>query len=104
MDDQKIDDVYLMAPDYAAGHDMMTGFKRFFKGKVTAEVYTKFGQSDYQVEISQIRDANPKAVFVFYARRHGHPVRQAIRAVRPAREDPALFRLHRRRDDAAGDR
>src|SRR5205814_2336639 len=44
---------------------MMTGFKRYFKGKVTAEVYTKFGQSDFQVEISQIREANPKAVFVF---------------------------------------
>jgi branched-chain amino acid transport system substrate-binding protein len=32
---------------------------------VTAETYAKFGQSDYQVEISQIRDANPKAVFAF---------------------------------------
>ena len=65
MDDQKMSDIYLIAPDYAAGRDMMSGFKRFFKGKVTAEVYTKFGQSDYQVELSQIRDANPKAVFVF---------------------------------------
>jgi len=65
MQDQGMDNIYLMAPDYAAGRDMMTGFKRFFKGKVAAEIYTKFGQSDYQVEISQIRDANPKAVFVF---------------------------------------
>jgi branched-chain amino acid transport system substrate-binding protein len=65
MQDQKMDDVYMIAPDYAAGRDMMTGFKRYFKGKVAAEIYTKFGQSDYQVEISQIRDANPKAVFVF---------------------------------------
>ena len=65
MQDQGMDNIYLMAPDYAAGRDMMSGFKRFFKGKVAAEVFTKFGQSDYQVEISQIRDANPKAVFVF---------------------------------------
>jgi branched-chain amino acid transport system substrate-binding protein len=65
MADQKMDDIYMIAPDYAAGKDMMAGFKRYFKGKVTAEVYTKMGQSDYQVEISQIRDANPKAVFVF---------------------------------------
>jgi|tagenome__1003787_1003787.scaffolds.fasta_scaffold20946566_2 branched-chain amino acid transport system substrate-binding protein len=65
MDDQKMQDIYLIAPDYAAGRDMISGFKRFFKGKVTAETYTKFGQSDYQVEISQIRDANPKAVFAF---------------------------------------
>jgi branched-chain amino acid transport system substrate-binding protein len=66
MQDQKIDDVYVMAPNYAAGHDMVTGFKRYFKGKIAAEVFTKLGQSDYQAEISQIRAANPKAVFVFY--------------------------------------
>src|SRR5215208_3821068 len=65
MQDQKMDEVYMIAPDYAAGRDMMTGFKRYFKGKVAAEIYTKFGQSDYQVEISQLRDANPKAVFAF---------------------------------------
>jgi branched-chain amino acid transport system substrate-binding protein len=65
MDDQKMGDIYLIAPDYAAGKDMMSGFRRYFKGKVAAEVYTKFGQSDYQVELSQIRDANPKAVFAF---------------------------------------
>jgi len=65
MADQKMEDIYMIAPDYAAGRDMMAGFKRYFKGKVAAEVYTKFGQSDYQVELSQIREANPKAVFVF---------------------------------------
>src|SRR5437016_2647971 len=52
MQDQNMSDVYLIAPDYAAGRDMMSGFKRYFNGKVTAEVHTKFGQSDYQVEIS----------------------------------------------------
>src|SRR5438094_2820227 len=61
MDDQKMSDIYLIAPDYAAGRDMMSGFKRYFKGKVTAEVYTKFGQFDYQVELRQISDANPIA-------------------------------------------
>ena len=65
MQDQNMNDVYLIAPDYAAGHDMMTGFKRYFKNNIAAETYTKFGQSDYQVEISKIRDANPKAVFAF---------------------------------------
>jgi branched-chain amino acid transport system substrate-binding protein len=65
MASQKMDDIYLIAPDYAAGKDMISGFKRFFKGKVAAEVYTKPGQSDYQVEISQIRAAHPKALFIF---------------------------------------
>ena len=66
MSDQGINDVYLMAPNYAAGKDMLTGFKRYFKGKISDEVYTKLGQADYQAEISQLRAKNPKAVFVFY--------------------------------------
>jgi branched-chain amino acid transport system substrate-binding protein len=61
-----IDDVYVMAPNYAAGHDMISGFKRTYKGKIVGEVYTGFGQLDYQAELSQIRAAKPKAVFVFY--------------------------------------
>ncbi len=32
MTDQGLNDVYLMAPNYAAGKDMLTGFKRTFKG------------------------------------------------------------------------
>ncbi|OLC13667.1 MAG: ABC transporter substrate-binding protein [Candidatus Rokubacteria bacterium 13_1_40CM_69_27] len=66
MQDQGIRDVYAMAPNYAAGKDMISGFKRYFKGRVVDEVYTKLGQQDYQAEISQIRAAHPKAVFVFY--------------------------------------
>jgi branched-chain amino acid transport system substrate-binding protein len=66
MSDQKLTDVYAMAPNYAAGKDMIAGFKRYFKGRILEEVYTKLGQQDYQAEISQIRARNPKAVFVFY--------------------------------------
>ena len=66
MSDQGLTDVYVMAPNYAAGKDMVTGFKRYFKGKIVDEVYTKLGQADYQAEISQLRAKNPKAVFVFY--------------------------------------
>jgi branched-chain amino acid transport system substrate-binding protein len=66
MQDQGITDVYAMAPNYAAGKDMVNGFKRYFKGRIVDEVYTKLGQQDYQAEISQLRGKNPKAVFVFY--------------------------------------
>jgi branched-chain amino acid transport system substrate-binding protein len=65
MNDQKMDDVYLIAPNYAAGKDMVAGFQRYFKGKVAAQVFTKPGQADYQVEISQIAAAKPKEVFIF---------------------------------------
>jgi branched-chain amino acid transport system substrate-binding protein len=66
MQDQGLTDVYAMAPNYAAGKDMISGFKRYFKGKIVGEVYTKLGQQDYQAEITQLRAASPKAVFVFY--------------------------------------
>jgi len=66
MQDQGITDVYLMAPNYAAGKDMLNGFKRSYKGRIVDEVYTRLGQTDYQAELSQLRSKNPKAVFVFY--------------------------------------
>lgn len=65
MQDAGLQDVYLMAPNYAAGKDMITGFKRYFKGRIVDEVYTRLGQTDYQAELSQLRSKNPKAVFVF---------------------------------------
>jgi branched-chain amino acid transport system substrate-binding protein len=66
MSDRKIDNVVIMAPNYAAGKDMLAGFKRTYKGTIAAEIYTNFTQADYQSELSQIRAKNPKAVFVFY--------------------------------------
>ena len=66
MSDQGLNDVYVMAPNYAAGKDMVNGFKRYYKGRIIDEVYTKLGQTDYQAELSQLRSKNPKVVFVFY--------------------------------------
>ena len=66
MQDEGLNDVYIMAPNYQAGKDMLAGFKRYFKGRIVDEVYTKMGQLDYQAELSQLRAKNPKAVFVFY--------------------------------------
>lgn len=58
--------VYLMAPNYQAGKDMLLGFKRYFKGEIVDEVYTQVGQSDYSAEIAQLQAAQPDAVFAFY--------------------------------------
>src|SRR5213082_2324940 len=64
--DKGVNELYVMAPNYQAGKDMVAGLKRYYKGKIVDEVYTKFQQQDYQAEISQLRSKNPKAVFVFY--------------------------------------
>ena len=60
-----IGSAYILAPNYRAGKDSLTGFKRFFKGDVVAEVYTKLGQTDYAAELAAIRDAAPESVFFF---------------------------------------
>jgi branched-chain amino acid transport system substrate-binding protein len=56
---------YLIAPNYQAGKDSLTGFKRFYKGNVTAEVYTQLGQLDYSAELAQVRAAKPDALYIF---------------------------------------
>jgi branched-chain amino acid transport system substrate-binding protein len=56
---------YLIAPNYQAGQDSLAGFKRFYKGKVVAEVYTKLGQLDYSAELAQVRAAKPDALYIF---------------------------------------
>ncbi|WP_066269925.1 ABC transporter substrate-binding protein [Hydrogenophaga palleronii] len=58
--------VYLMAPNYQAGKDMLTGFKRYFKGQIVDEVYTQVNQPDYAAELAQLQGAKPDALFVFY--------------------------------------
>ncbi len=63
--DQGFKNVYLMAPNYPAGKDSLAGFKRFYKGTVAGEVYTKLGQVDYAAEIANLRAAKPDAVFFF---------------------------------------
>jgi branched-chain amino acid transport system substrate-binding protein len=57
--------VYLVAPNYPAGRDALNGFKRFYKGATSGEVYTKLGQLDYAAELAQLRAAKPDAVFIF---------------------------------------
>lgn len=63
--EQGIGKVFLMAPNYPAGKDMIAGFKRFFDGGVTNEVYTKLGQKDYAAEIAQIRASDADVVYFF---------------------------------------
>lgn len=57
---------FILAPNYQAGKDALAGFKRFFKGEIAGEVYTRLDQTDYAAEMAQIRAANPDVVFQFH--------------------------------------
>ena len=65
VNDKGYKNVFMIAPNYPGGVDVVNGFKRYYKGGYAGEVYTKLGQLDYAVELSQLRAAKPDAVFFF---------------------------------------
>jgi len=56
---------FIIAPNYPAGQDSLTGFKRLYGGDLAGEVYTKLGQTDYAAEIAQIRASGADSIFFF---------------------------------------
>ena len=63
--DKGFKNVVIVTPNYPGGKDAVSGFKRYYKGKVAEEVYTKLGQLDYAAELAQIRALKPDALFFF---------------------------------------
>jgi branched-chain amino acid transport system substrate-binding protein len=63
--------VYLLAPDYAAGAEVIRGFKTTFEaggGKIAGEAKTPFGKTqDFQPFLTGIQSSGAKATFCFYA-------------------------------------
>ena len=67
MNEKGIKTVFVMAPNYAAGRDMVAGMKMTYKGKVVGEELTPWpGQLDFSAELAKAREAKPDAIFVFY--------------------------------------
>lgn len=56
---------FILAPNYPAGTDALTGFKSGYGGAPAAELYTQVGQTDYAAEIAQIRASDADSVFFF---------------------------------------
>ncbi|MEM9630290.1 MAG: ABC transporter substrate-binding protein [Pseudomonadota bacterium] len=56
---------FILAPNYPAGQDALTGYKRFYDGDLAGEIYTKLGQTDYAAELAQIRASGADSVFFF---------------------------------------
>ncbi|PKQ13083.1 MAG: ABC transporter substrate-binding protein [Alphaproteobacteria bacterium HGW-Alphaproteobacteria-1] len=56
---------FILAPNYPAGQDALTGYKRFYEGALAGELYTQLGQTDYAAEIAQIRASGADSVFFF---------------------------------------
>lgn len=66
MNEDKIESIYFLSPNYQAGKDMVAGAKRVLAGpKIVGEDYFKLGETDFQPNLSKVRAIRPKAVFVF---------------------------------------
>ena len=66
--------LYVMAPNYAAGKDMVNGVERTFKGKVLGKDMTKWGadaQLDFSAELAKAKASGAEAIFVFYPGKAG---------------------------------
>ncbi|GAA4207046.1 ABC transporter substrate-binding protein [Actinocatenispora rupis] len=67
----KSDKVFLIGPDYQAGHDYLNSFKTTFVpagGKIAGTVYTPFpGTKDFRSAFDQVRNSDADAVYAFYA-------------------------------------
>jgi branched-chain amino acid transport system substrate-binding protein len=56
---------FILAPNYPAGQDALTGYKRQYQGALAGEIFTTLGQTDYASEIAQIRASGADSVFFF---------------------------------------
>ncbi|MEK9660711.1 MAG: ABC transporter substrate-binding protein [Alphaproteobacteria bacterium] len=67
-----IKSLYIIAPNYAAGKDMVAGVERTYKGKVVGKDMTTWPtQQDWSAEFTKVKAAKPDAVFTFYPGGHG---------------------------------
>jgi branched-chain amino acid transport system substrate-binding protein len=71
MYDQGIRKVYTLAPDYAAGRQMIDGFAQTFTaagGEIVGQEFTPFQKTqDFGPYLAQAKSSGAEAVFVFYA-------------------------------------
>ena len=67
MNQKGVKSAFLIAPNYAAGKDVISGLKANYKGTIVGEEYTRWpDQLDFSAELSKARAAKPDAIFAFY--------------------------------------
>ena len=72
LNNRGVKSLYIIAPNYAAGQDMVAGVERTFTGEVVGKDMTTWpAQIDWAAELSKVKAAKPDAVFIFYPGGHG---------------------------------
>jgi len=64
--------LYVIAPNYAAGKNMVAGVQRTFKGEIIGKDFTKWpGQLDFSAELAKAKASGAEGLFVFYPGKAG---------------------------------
>lgn len=74
LNQQGVKSIYIMAPNYAAGKNMVAGVERTFGGDVLGKDMTKWGkdaQLDFSAELAKAKASGAEAIFVFYPGKAG---------------------------------
>ncbi len=74
LNQQGVKSIYVMAPNYAAGKNMVAGVERTFKGKIAGKDMTKWGkdaQLDFSAEFAKAKGSGAEAIFIFYPGKAG---------------------------------
>lgn len=74
LNQQGVKSLYVMAPNYAAGKNMVAGVERTFKGEIKGKDLTKWGkdaQLDFSAELAKAKASNAEGIFVFYPGKAG---------------------------------
>ncbi|MEM7441112.1 MAG: ABC transporter substrate-binding protein [Pseudomonadota bacterium] len=69
LNQQGVKSLYIMAPNYAAGKNMVAGVERTFAGEVKGKDLTKWGadaQLDFSAELAKAKASGAEGLFVFY--------------------------------------
>lgn len=74
LNQQGVESLYIMAPNYAAGKNMVAGVERTFNGAVLGKDLTKWGadaQLDFSAELAKAKASGAEALWVFYPGKAG---------------------------------
>ena len=67
MNQKGVKSAFMIAPNYAAGKDVISGVKANYKGSVVGEEYTRWpDQLDFSAELTKARSMKPDAIYAFY--------------------------------------
>ncbi len=74
MNQRSVNSIYVMAPNYAAGKNMVEGVEATFNGEILGRDMTRWGadaQLDFSAELAKARASGAEALFAFYPGRAG---------------------------------